>query len=503
MMISSISLFHDGRTAARLAVTAALLAATVLATRPMLRAQATATLTTVHDFSASEGGVAAVNLIEGTDGNFYGSIPDVGADYSGVIFEISSSGALTTLYTFPGLPSLNNPSGLVLGNDGNFYGTANDGNSDVVFKYTLGGTVTTVHTFSGSEGYGPTGLVLGGDGNFYGANAYEGTGGYSTVFRISPSGTATVLHNFSYEETGGAKPNGPLVEGTDGNFYGSTLLYKSTNDVGTLYKITPTGTLTTLYNFTDGGSSALLAASNGNVYCLYGGTILQVTPAGVVSTLYPSTGTMAQNIASLVEGSDGNLYGASPYGGDTDTSPDNNGFLFQLTPTGTFIILHTFDGSDGTGAGALVQSRNGSFYGITFRGGADGNGTFYQLSVAGLSTFFTGEILLGDSVYYLQFPNGNPFGFYSFLGDLNCLYHFDLGYEYLFDADDGENGLYLYDFASNDFFYTSPNFPFPYLYDFGLNSTVYYYPDPNNSGRYNTDGVRYFYVFNTGQIITK
>ncbi len=63
--------------------------------------------------------------------------------------------------------------------------------------------------------------------------------------------------------------------------------------------------------------------------------------------------------------------------------------------------------------------------------------------------------------------------------------------------------MYFYDFKSGGFFYTSPSFPFPYLYDFSLNSTVYYYPDPNNAGRYNTNGVRYFFVFNTGQIISK
>ena len=61
----------------------------------------------------------------------------------------------------------------------------------------------------------------------------------------------------------------------------------------------------------------------------------------------------------------------------------------------------------------------------------------------------------------------------------------------------------FYDFASSDFFYTSPRFPFPYLYDFGLNTVLYYYPDPNNAGHYNTDGVRYFYDFATGKIITK
>ncbi len=117
--------------------------------------------------------------------------------------------------------------------------------------------------------------------------------------------------------------------------------------------------------------------------------------------------------------------------------------------------------------------------------------------------FFAGETALDDGVYYLDFPNGNYFGYYSYLSDPHYIYHFDLGYEYWFDAGDGMSGIYFYDFASSDFFYTSPTFPFPYLYDFGLNTVLYYYPDPGNAGRYNTDGVRYFYDFATGQIITK
>ena len=117
--------------------------------------------------------------------------------------------------------------------------------------------------------------------------------------------------------------------------------------------------------------------------------------------------------------------------------------------------------------------------------------------------FFTGETALDNGVYYLAFPNGNYFGYYSYLSDPNYLYHFDLGYEYIFDAADGNSGVYFYDFASSDFFYTSPGFPFPYLFDFNLNSVIYYYPDPDNTGRYNTGGVRYFYVFNTGKIISK
>ena len=117
--------------------------------------------------------------------------------------------------------------------------------------------------------------------------------------------------------------------------------------------------------------------------------------------------------------------------------------------------------------------------------------------------FFTGETPLSDGVYYLAFPSGNPFGYYSYLTDPRYLYHFDLGYEYWFDAADGKGGVYFYDFESGSFFYTSPSFPFPYLYDFSLDTVLYYYPDPANPGRYNTGGVRYFYDFATGQIIKK
>jgi N-acetylneuraminic acid mutarotase len=115
--------------------------------------------------------------------------------------------------------------------------------------------------------------------------------------------------------------------------------------------------------------------------------------------------------------------------------------------------------------------------------------------------FFSGEVSLGNGIYYLQFPNGTPFGYYSYLTDPRFIYHFDMGYEYWFDANNADHGIFSYDFASSHFFYTSPSFPFPYLYDFSLNTVLYYYPDPNNPGHYTTNP-RYFYNFATGQIIT-
>ena len=119
------------------------------------------------------------------------------------------------------------------------------------------------------------------------------------------------------------------------------------------------------------------------------------------------------------------------------------------------------------------------------------------------ATFFTGEVGLQNKVYYLALANGNIFGYYSYLSDARYLYHFDLGYEYWFEANDGKQGVYFYDFKSGHFFYTSPSFSFPYLYDFTLKAVLYYYPDPSNPGRYNTNGTRYFYNFNTGAIITQ
>ena len=115
--------------------------------------------------------------------------------------------------------------------------------------------------------------------------------------------------------------------------------------------------------------------------------------------------------------------------------------------------------------------------------------------------FFDGQAALAGGVHYLAFANGNVFGYYTFLAEAHYLYHFDLGWEYVIDAADTQGGAYLYDFTSEHWFYTSPTFSFPYLYDFTLNSVLYYYPDPSNPGRYNTNGVRWFYDFGSGQIV--
>ncbi|MDB5071025.1 MAG: hypothetical protein JWM87_2136 [Candidatus Eremiobacteraeota bacterium] len=116
-------------------------------------------------------------------------------------------------------------------------------------------------------------------------------------------------------------------------------------------------------------------------------------------------------------------------------------------------------------------------------------------------SFFNGEVALSNGVYYLQLPNGNIFGYYSYLPDSNFIYHFDLGYEYLIDANDGRGGMYMYDFASGHWWYTGAQYPFPYLYDFTLNAFLYYYPDTAKPQHYTT-APRFFYNFTTSQIVT-
>ncbi len=382
-----------------------------------------------------------------------------------------------------------------------------------MYRLTLSGELTSLITFGGGSGTGSlpkAGLVLGSDGNFYGTTYDGGIHGNGAVFQITPGGTETVIYSFDGSAGDGRNPHSSLLQATDGNFYGTTLL-GGANGKGTVYRVTTSGVYTTLYSFgTSAGDGAspyagLIQASDGNFYGTTHaggangeGTVFRVTPSGLLTTLYSFTGAGdgGNPFAAVLQGRDGNFYGSTESDG-----ANGQGTLFQLTPGGTLTTVYSFDGSDGADPeGALVQDANGNFYGTTHGGGASGSGTVFELSVH--PGFFGGESALGNGVYYLAFASGNYFGYYSFLTNADYVYHFDLGYEYVFDASDGKDGVYLYDFASNGFFYTSPGFPFPYLYDFSLQSVLYYYPDTSSPGHY-TSNPRYFYDYATASIITK
>ena len=479
-----------------------LCAGLVLAALPISLAQESAQLTTLHNFSAADQ-VTPVGLVRGSDGNFYGTTSSGGANGDGTVFQITPAGVVSTLYTFTGGSDESNPSALALGSDGKLYGTtpgksisSKRSKDGTVFQITPAGAFTTLHTFSGTDGADPVGgVTLGSDGNLYGTTEFGGTGGGGTAFRITPAGVLTVLYNFSGVEV--YEPES-LVTGTDGNFYGLYRGFGADAAEGGVFQLTPEGQVSTIYQFNFAEAVDLVAGTDGN---LYGddGYFFQLdptSPATYTNIYNPIVGSSF--IPTFLAGSDGNLYGTTQGDGT-----NGDGTLFQLTPAGVFTVLYNFSGSDGADpVGGLVQNSVGSFFGTTSAGGANGDGTFFQLTVSAQPAFFTGDQTLSDGVYYLTFPNGNYFGYYAFLEDPSYLYHFDLGYEYVFDAADGNDGVYLYDFASSDFFYTSPSFPFPYLYDFTLGTVLYYYPDPNNAGHY-TSNPRTFYSFAAGQIITK
>jgi uncharacterized repeat protein (TIGR03803 family) len=174
----------------------------------------------------------------GTDGNFYGTTAGGGTNAppegAGTVFKITPAGKLTVLYNFcsqPGCADGQSPtSPLVQGTDGNFYGTTFQGGANgfgEAFKITMGGTLTVLHSMNGtSDGYDPfagnAGLVQATDGNFYGANTAGGSLGYGTLYRITPKGTFTVLYNF--DGTTGWNPYVTPFQHTNGVIYGDTEL---------------------------------------------------------------------------------------------------------------------------------------------------------------------------------------------------------------------------------------------------------------------------------------
>jgi len=354
-------------------------------------------------------------LVQGTRGIFYGTAFEGGADGYGVVFELTTTGVFTPLYTFTNGQDGSFPaSGLTLGTDENLYGetfTGGANDSGVLFKMTPQGTLTVLHSLTNfTEGNRPVGgLVQATNGNFYGTT-YEGgnynnsfPGGFGTVFEMTQEGKVTRLYTFT---TGadGAYPRGGLTLGADGNFYGTTTssenIYQATNNLGTpygsIFKITPTGALTTLYSFTngvDGGVPVckLVQWAGGNFYGTAStggtnkhGTVFMVTPAGSFTPLYSFTNGIdgAAPNAGLVVGPGGNLYGTAAAGGAYGI-----GTIFEISSNGGFTALYSFEGTnDGsTPVAPLVFGTDGNLYGTASFGGASDSGTAFEVVLSTLT----------------------------------------------------------------------------------------------------------------------
>lgn len=368
------------------------------------------TFTTVYSFTGPDGANPYAGLVQGADGNLYGTTIDGGAYGSGNVIQINAAGEERSIYDFCAQTNCSDgqyPSGtLVMGPDGEFYGTTQNGglyNYGSIFKVSSSGALVTLHSFDISDGVSPYGsLLLASDGNFYGtaneAGICSGGGGCGTIFVITPTGRFKTLHNFCMQ-TGcpdGEFPVGGLIEGSDGNLYGTTNAGGDSTcpggGCGTIYKITFSGAFTSLHRFhnTDGAypTPALVELTKGVFLGTTAGgggngegTVYSVTASGVLTTLHRFSATNSYIPFVLVAGSDGNAYGTTLGGGS-----NGGGTIYKVTPDGTLTTEYSFAQHFYYYFGAMMQGTSGNFYGTTYFGGTDDDGTVYSLSV-GLQPF--------------------------------------------------------------------------------------------------------------------
>jgi uncharacterized repeat protein (TIGR03803 family) len=385
-------------------------------------------LETLYSFTTNSFGCLPFGgLIQANNGRFYGTTSAGGLQRVGTVFQMDTNGVVTLVYAFPNGFGGNNPANgslpcaaLVQGTNGFLYGTAvagGDANGDgTVFRTTTNGATvgwSLNSASSGSQPYG--GLVQGWDGNFYGtaytggAYRYGAPWGYGTVFKLTSSGSLTGIHSFGYED--GAYPSSTLVQGADGALYGTTqgggtngsatpgapwvseFLYQAggTNGGwGTIFKVTPTGILTSLFSFANTNGAwpvaGLVQDSSGTFYGTttaggaYGaGTVFKLSADGRFTSLYSFTGGNDGSNCSggLLLASDGNLYGTTESGGVYGL-----GTVFRISSDGTLATLLHFDGYQGANPECtLIQGTDGRLYGTTQNGGANGWGAIFRLSL--------------------------------------------------------------------------------------------------------------------------
>jgi len=352
------------------------------------------TFTTLANFDQMYGVPAnssGSSIVQGPDGNFYGTASGSGSN--GTVFKVTPSGTLSALYTFTGGKDGVNPQGgVIVGSDGNLYGAS----ASAIFKLTLGGTLTVLN--SSSQITSSTPLIQASDGNFY-STTNIGFGGI--VYKMTPAGVVTVLYTFLDNTSGHGFQPGPLIQGMDGNLYGTTATGGGTSGVTefnypTVFKISTGGSLTTLADlvFGTGGSPTgpLVQASDGNFYGVDAdaNVAFKMTPAGAVTTFYNFCNANgcpngSYPTGALIQGQDGNLYGTTEKGG-----AGNSGTIFQLTLAGNVTTLYSFCAqsgckSGGNPTGSLYQASNGTFYGTTGYGGANGYGTVYSFQLPAAS----------------------------------------------------------------------------------------------------------------------
>jgi uncharacterized repeat protein (TIGR03803 family) len=349
----------------------------------------------VHEFDSPDDGLAPSAPVRfDAAGNLFGTTTSGGAYGAGTIFKIAKDGTETVLHSFDGTTGGDGPSGPVTIDPatGDLYGATGGGGEGcsngcgLLYKLSSTGTFTVLHRFDGtSDGRGPSGpLLLDEQGNLYGTAIYgaldsEGNNGNGTVFKYGADGSFTVLHAFTGSD--GLNPSDGVVSDGAGNLYGTTLSnYTNGPDAPpSIYKLSPDGTLTTLYWFDqsgDGTPGGLIGDAAGNLYgtsynggANYTGMVFKLAPDGVFTRLHEFTddagGIYPQSDLLLIGR---NLYGVTNRGGDRRCHifPKGGcGTAFKLASDGAYTVLHAFGQSGGFPYAGMTY-RYGRLFGTTY-----------------------------------------------------------------------------------------------------------------------------------------
>jgi uncharacterized repeat protein (TIGR03803 family) len=368
------------------------------------------TFTDLYDFDAKDGALPKTSVVMDAAGMLWGTTNRGGSADGGTVYSFNPySGSLTTVHSFTGPPDGTGPEGgMVLNNDGLIYGSTHGGGAHdlgtlFVIDPTTGG-YTTLYSFSGPDGALPqAGLSTDVNGVLYGTT-YQGgstwtTGatGLGTVFRFDPKSlTETVLYSFLGPE--GSNPRGNLALDASGTIY-STAQTGGASNLGVIWKLDTSGTLTTLHSYSgadgsDPASNGVVIGPTGMLYSatrIGAGTGCQLAGCGSVVSFDQTTAIFsvihafagpdgAGPLGSIIFATDpGIVYGTTFNGGK-----HNYGTIFQINlGTSALTTMHFFAGTDGSVAHSplLYDPTTNLLYGTTHSGGAHGFGTLFSISL--------------------------------------------------------------------------------------------------------------------------